>query len=131
MQTRAVQTRAVRISTTDEKIKNNSLPNLANISYQDDQLYEILKFFGNNNAENNQELGLIFSNIDNLTNFLCYFGLYSEFNLNKFKNTVENKEYSSFIDVLINKIGPNIQKEGGILAMIKILQNYINTVYLS
>lgn len=69
--------------------------------------------------------------MDNVINFLCYFGLYSEFNLNKFKNTVENKEYSSFIDVLINKIGPNIQKEGGILAMIKILQNYINTVYLS
>jgi hypothetical protein len=113
---------------SDDKIKNNSIPNLANISYQDEQLYEILRFFGNNNSENNQELGLIFSNFDNVINFLCYFGLYSEYNLNKFKTTVDSKDYSSFIDVLLNKIGPNIQKEGGILAMMKILQNYVNLV---
>ncbi len=112
-----------------DKIKNTSLPNLANLSYQDEQLYDILRFFGTNNADNNQELDLIFSNIDNVINFLCYFGLYGEYNLNKFKNTVDNKDYSSFIDVLLNKIGPNIQKEGGILAMMKILQNYINLVY--
>ena len=87
---------------------------------------EILRFFGTNNEEKDPELSSVFEKFDNVILFLCYFGLYTEFDINNFKNKVNFKEYSEFIDVLINKIGPIINNEGGIFAMIKILHNYLS-----
>ena len=60
-----------------------------------------------------------------MTLFLCYFGLYIEFDINKFKNSVNLNDYASFIYVLINKIGSKINNQGGVLALLKILQNFL------
>ena len=99
---------------------------ISHINYQDDRLLDNLKFFGTNNENNDNELSSIFENFDNVTLFLCYFGLYTEFDINKWKNATNFKDYSSFINVLINKIAPNIKNEGGVLAVFKILQNFLN-----
>jgi hypothetical protein len=109
----------------DEKIKNTSVPNLANILYNDEKLGDILKFFGSNNEANDAELAEIFTDFDNVTNFLCYLGLYTEFDINKFKNSVDFKDYSAFIDALVNKLAPGVKNEGGVLAVMKILQNFL------
>ena len=110
---------------SEMKIKNSSLTIISNIFYRDDRLFEIMKFFSTNNEKDDVELASIFANFDNVTLFLCYFGLYIEFDINKFKNSVNLNDYASFIYVLINKIGSKINNQGGVLALLKILQNWI------
>ena len=110
---------------SDSKINDCSVLILKDITYTDDRLNEIIRFFGCNNEGNDSELQLIFETNDNVTLFLCYFGLYTEFDINGIKNAIDFKDYSFFIEVLLNKLLPNINNEGGLLAVIKILKNFL------
>ena len=67
-----------------------------------------------------------FNTIEKKILFLSFLGLYVEYNLNDFSSNVTFEDYCKFIEYLINHIGPNIDSEGGIIAMLKIIFNFIS-----
>ena len=98
--------------------------NLPVIKYQDDKVFDILNCFSE--IKKNDEISLMFDNLDKKILFLCYFAFYVEYNLNEFNAAVIFNDYCKFIDFLIDKLSININNEGGVIAMIKILLNFLS-----
>jgi hypothetical protein len=98
--------------------------NLPIIKYTEDKLFEIMNSLSE--VKKQEEVNKTFESLETKILLLCYMGFYVEYNLNDFDSTVAFNDYCKFCDYLINSLGPTINCEGGIIAMLKILINFLH-----
>jgi hypothetical protein len=106
----------------DEKIKNSSIAVLKANPYSNEGLLNTMNSFVDKKPREGKN---VFDNFDNVSKFLGFLGLYQDFNVNEFNEKLALQDACKFTDVLVKEIGPNIKSEGGVLAMTKVLQNFL------
>ena len=87
-----------------------------------DAKINILKCISEKNISDCSE---IFKNKEEFSKFLCYFGLFSDYNTNNLNDQIKNLEFQNFIDLLFTKLNEENMQEYEIIAFLKIVNFFI------